>query len=360
MTKLEHPPKQINTADRLFPRKLDLRNGTIDLTHGAGGKASAQLFEELIKPAFSNPMLDAGDDQARFTGAARMVVATDGHVVSPLFFPGGDIGMLSVHGTVNDIAMAGAVPQHLTAGFILEEGFPLSDLKRVVSSMSEAARDAGVAIIAGDTKVVERGKGDGIFITTTGIGYIPDTVTEAPAADRARPGDKIIVSGSLGDHGVTVLAAREALPLITPIESDTAALHGLVSDLLSAAKDVRVLRDPTRGGFATAVNEICRSSGTGAVLTEEAIPIGRPVEAACEILGVDPLYLANEGKLIAVVDPGDAENALAALRAHPLGRQAAIVGEITADRNGFVQMETPMGGRRMVDWLVGDPLPRIC
>lgn len=346
--------------DRLFPKKLDLRRGEIELTHGAGGKASAQLFEELFRPAFDNPLLDPGDDQARFAGSARMVVATDGHVVSPLIFPGGDIGCLSVHGTINDVAMAGAVPQHITAGFILEEGFPLGQLKRIVQSMADAARAAGVSIVAGDTKVVERGKGDGVFITTTGIGYIPDGIAKPPAAHRARPGDKILVSGPVGAHGVTILAAREALPMSAPIESDTAALHGLVAELMAGAPGVRALRDPTRGGLATAINELCRSSGTGALLYEADIPVRRPVEAACEILGVDPLYLANEGKLIAIVAPEEADRALAALKAHPLGMEAAIIGEITEDPDGFVQMETPLGGRRMVDWLVGDPLPRIC
>lgn len=345
---------------RLFPRKLDFRNGTVDLTHGSGGKASAQLFEELFRPAFANPALDRGDDQAHITGASRMVVATDGHVVTPMVFPGGDIGCLSVHGTVNDVAMAGARPIGLTAGFILEEGFPLADLKQIVTSMAAAASQARVPIVAGDTKVVERGKGDGVFITTTGIGIIPDGVQEAPGAHRARPGDAILVSGSLGDHGVTILAAREALPLMAPIESDTAALHTLVADLLKAAPGTRCLRDPTRGGLATAVNEVCRASGVGAVLVEEHLPIRRTVDAACEILGVDPLYLANEGKLIAIVPPEEAATALNALRAHPLGSEAAIIGTVTDDPNGFVQMETPMGGRRMVDWLVGDPLPRIC
>ncbi len=346
--------------DRLFTRKLDLRRGAVELTHGAGGKASAQLFEELFRPAFSNPELDRGDDQARFAGKERMVVATDGHVVKPLFFPGGNIGSLSVHGTINDVAMAGAVPLYLTASFILEEGFAFAELQKVVESMAEAAREAGVAIIAGDTKVVERGKGDGVFISTTGIGAILESVAEPPAADRARPGDKILVSGTMGDHGVTVLAAREALPLMAPIESDTAPLHDLVAALMGAVKGVRVLRDPTRGGLATAINEIARTSGTGAELQESAIPIRRTVEAACEILGVDPLYLANEGKLIAIVAPDEAETALATLKGHPLGRDAAIIGTMTDDPNGFVQMETPMGGRRMVDWLVGDPLPRIC
>lgn len=347
-------------TDRLFSKKLDFARGAIELTHGAGGKASAQLFEELFLPAFHNPMLGAGDDQARFTGHGRMVVATDSHVVSPLFFPGGDIGALSIHGTVNDVAMAGAVPQYLTAGFILEEGFPLKDLRTIVGSMANAAAAAGVSIIAGDTKVVERGKGDGIFINTTGIGIIPDRIAEPPAAHRAAPGDKILVSGTLGDHGVTILSAREGLPLISPIESDSAALNTLVRDLLDATDGVKVLRDPTRGGLATAINELCRSSGTGAVLEETCIPIRKTVDAACELLGVDPLYLANEGKLIAIVSPEEAQTALAALKGHPLGQDAAIIGTITEDAHGFVQMETPLGGRRMVDWLTGDPLPRIC
>ena len=347
-------------TERLFSKKLDFKSGVIDLSHGSGGKASAQLFEELFKPAFANPLLESGDDQARFAGAARMVIATDGHVVNPLVFPGGDIGCLSVHGTVNDIAMSGAIPKYLTAGFILEEGFALSALRTIVHSMADAARAANVQIIAGDTKVVERGSGDGVFITTTGVGFIPDDLIDPPAADKARPGDAILVSGNLGDHGVTVLAAREALPLVTPITSDTAALHTLVAELLKAVPDVRVLRDPTRGGLATALNELCRSSGTGALLKEADIPIRKTVDAACEILGVDPLYLANEGKLIAIVPAEQAETALKSMQAHPLGRDAAIIGEIVEDRNGFVQMETAMGGRRMVDWLTGDPLPRIC
>jgi len=348
------------SKSRLFTRKLDLRNGAVELVHGAGGKASAQLFEELFRPAFSNPALDAGDDAAQLAGGARLVVATDGHVVSPLFFPGGDIGCLAVHGTVNDVAMGGGVPNHLTAGFILEEGFSLSDLKRIVDSMAEAARMAGVTVVAGDTKVVERGKGDGVFITTTGIGTLHPDLATPPAAHRARPGDCILVSGPIGEHGVTILAAREELPLSAPIRSDTAALHGLVAGLIAAVPGIRTLRDPTRGGLATAINEICRSSGTGALLKEAAMPIRRPVEAACEILGVDPLYLANEGKLIAITAAEDAAIALAAMKRHPLGEEAAIIGEIVSDPDGFVQMETPMGGRRMVDWLVGDPLPRIC
>ncbi len=345
---------------RLFAKKLDFSRGRVELTHGAGGKASAQLFEELFQPAFSNPALDRGDDGAQCGGADRLVVATDSHVVSPLFFPGGDIGALAVHGTVNDVAMAGAAPQYLTAGFILEEGFPLSDLRRIVDSMATAAAEARVAVIAGDTKVVERGKGDGVFINTTGVGFIPAWLENPPSASNAKPGDVILVSGSVGDHGVTVLAAREDLPLSGPIESDSAALHDLAMQLLSVVKGVRTLRDPTRGGLATAVNEICRSSGTGALLHEEAIPVRRPVEAACELLGVDPLYLANEGKMIAVTAPEAANDALAVLRAHSLGAEAAVIGEIVEDPDNFVQMETAFGGKRLVDWLTGDPLPRIC
>ncbi|MEL7028144.1 MAG: hydrogenase expression/formation protein HypE [Pseudomonadota bacterium] len=345
---------------RLFPRKLDLKKGRVDLTHGAGGKASAQLFEEIFRPAFANPLLDKADDQARFSMNGRLVMATDGHVVSPLFFPGGDIGCLSVHGTINDVAMAGATPEYLSVGFVIEESFPFADLVRIVRSMAHAAKDAGVAIVAGDTKVVERGKGDGVFITTTGVGRIPDWLENPPAADRAEPGDAILLSGPIGDHGVTILAAREALPLAAPIESDTAALHTLTQALVEAVPDVKCMRDPTRGGLATAMNELCLSSGVGALLREAAIPLRKPVSAACEILGVDPLYLANEGRLIAIVPGPQAKAALAALQSHELGRDAAIIGEIVEDPNGFVQMETELGGRRLVDWLAGDPLPRIC
>ncbi|MEM8800112.1 MAG: hydrogenase expression/formation protein HypE [Pseudomonadota bacterium] len=345
---------------RLFPRKLDFRNGNIELAHGAGGKASAQLFEELFRPAFSNPELDRGDDAAAFEGAARMVVATDGHVVSPLFFPGGDIGTLAIHGTVNDVATSGAIPRYLTAAFILEEGFPLNDLQTIAQSMAAAAREAEISIIAGDTKVVEKGNGDGVFIATTGVGFLPEHIVEKPGAHRAQVGDAILLSGDIGDHGVTILAAREGLPLSAPIKSDTASVHTLAQAIIAAAPGTKCLRDPTRGGVATAVNEICRASGTGAILNEPSIPIRRPVEAACEILGVDPLYLANEGKLIAIVPEAQVDQALAAMHAHPLGERAAKIGRIIEDPDGFVQMETVSGGRRMVDWLVGDPLPRIC
>jgi hydrogenase expression/formation protein HypE len=287
-----------------------------------------------------------------------MVIATDSHVVSPLFFPGGDIGCLAVHGTINDVAMSGASPLCLAATFVLEEGFPLADLRRIVASMAAASHGAGVPVVAGDTKVVEQGKGDGVFITTTGIGVVPDGVDIA--GDRARPGDAILVSGSLGDHGVAIMSLRENLAFETTIESDTAALHGLVAAMVAAVPGIRCLRDPTRGGLATTLNEIGRQSGCGMVIRERDLPIKAQVRAACEFLGLDPLYVANEGKLVAIVPARDAAPALAAMRAHPLGSEAAIIGEVVTDPQGFVQMETAFGGRRNVDWLTGEQLPRIC
>lgn len=342
-----------------YIRALDIKNGRIDMGHGAGGRASAQLIEELFVTAFDNEWLRQGNDQAGFAApAGRMVMATDAHVVSPLFFPGGDIGCLSVHGTVNDIAMSGAKPLYLAASFILEEGFPLADLKRIVDSMAAAARDAGVAIVTGDTKVVERGKGDGVFITTTGVGVVPPGITIDGAA--ARPGDAILVSGTIGDHGVAIMSKRESLSFDTEIRSDTAALNGLVDHMLAAMPRVRVLRDPTRGGLATTLNEIARQSGVGMMLDEAAIPVAPQVDAACEFLGLDPLYVANEGKLVAICPPDDAVALLAAMRVHPLGANAALIGSVTEDPHGFVQMRTRFGGRRIVDWLSGEQLPRIC
>jgi hydrogenase expression/formation protein HypE len=342
-----------------YVRPIDFRNGKVDMGHGAGGRASAQLIEELFVAAFDNPWLRQGNDQAGFgIGAGRMVMATDAHVVSPLFFPGGDIGCLSVHGTVNDVAMAGARPLYLSASFILEEGFPLADLKRIVDSMARAAREAGVAIVTGDTKVVERGKGDGVFITTTGVGVVPEGVHIDGAA--ARPGDAILLSGSIGEHGVAIMSKRESLDFDTEILSDTASLNGLVAQMLAEMPRVRVMRDPTRGGLATTLNEIARQSGVGMEIDEKAIAVAPQVEAACEFLGLDPLYVANEGKLVAICDPADAPALLAAMRAHPLGRQAALIGTVTDDPHGFVQMRTRFGGRRVVDWLSGEQLPRIC
>ncbi len=362
------PPRPASPVKKNYTRPLDIKHGRIDMGHGAGGKAAAQLIEELFVATFDNPWLRQGDDGAVLPlpgfapGAGRIVVATDGHVVSPLFFPGGDVGCLSVHGTINDVAMSGATPLYLSASFILEEGFPLADLQRIVSSMAAAAREAGVPVVTGDTKVVEKGKGDGVFISTTGIGVV------APGLDiggrQARAGDAVLLSGTIGDHGVAVLSQRESLSFETTIESDTAALHTLVAAMLDSVKQapgaLRVLRDPTRGGLATTLNEIARQSGVGMLLREAAIPVKPQVDAACELLGLDPLYVANEGKLVAVVAPEAADAVLAAMRAHPLGQDAARIGEVAADPHHFVQMATRFGGRRVVDWLSGEQLPRIC
>jgi hydrogenase expression/formation protein HypE len=342
-----------------YIRPLDLKHGQVDMTHGSGGRAMAQLIEELFLLAFDNEYLRQQNDQASFAvPPGRMVMATDSHVVSPLFFPGGDIGCLAVHGTINDVAMAGAIPLYLSAGFILEEGFPLADLARIVESMARAAQEAGVPIVTGDTKVVERNKGDGVFINTTGIGVVPAGINIS--GDRARPGDTIIVNGPVGDHGVAILSLRENLSFGTTIQSDTAALHGLVAAMVAAVPDIHVLRDPTRGGLATTLNEISRQSGVGMLLRETDLPIRAEVRAACEFLGLDPLYSANEGKLVAICPSQDAPALLAAMRAHPLGREAAIIGEVIADDHHFVQMETAFGGKRIVDWLTGEQLPRIC
>lgn len=346
-----------------YTRPLDLKNGRVDMNHGAGGRASAQLIEELFARAFDNPTLREGNDGAVLPAPPaghRLVLATDAHVISPLFFPGGDIGALSVHGTVNDVAMMGAQPLYLSASFILEEGLPLADLKRIVDSMAAAAREAGVAIVTGDTKVVEQGHGDGAFISTTGAGWLPPG--RRLGGDLARPGDVVLVSGPIGDHGVAVLSQRESLAFETAIVSDSAALNGLTAALLAAVPEgsVRVLRDPTRGGLATTLNEITRQSGTGITLDEAAIPVRAQVEAACELLGLDPLYVACEGRLVAICAPEVADPLLAAMHAHPLGQQAARIGLVTDDPHRFVQMETRFGGRRVVDWLSGEQLPRIC
>ena len=345
-----------------YVRPLDLRQGRVDMNHGAGGRASAQLVGELFAPAFDNDYLRQGNDGALLSlpPGHKLVMATDAHVISPLFFPGGDIGSLSVHGTVNDVAMLGAVPLYLSASFILEEGFALADLKRIVDSMAAASRAAGVPVVTGDTKVVERGKGDGVFISTTGIGAVPEGRVIGGAM--ARPGDVVIVSGTLGEHGVAVLSRRESLAFETEIVSDSQPLHTLVAAMLAAAPEgaVHVLRDPTRGGLATTLNEIAQQSGIGITLQEAALPVLPQVEAACELLGLDPLYVANEGKLVAFVAPQAAAAVLAAMRAHPAGSAAVVVGEVTADPHHFVQMATRFGGRRMVDWLSGEQLPRIC
>ena len=351
-------------AKRGYARPLDLKRGRVDLTHGSGGRAMVQLIAEVFARHLGNAYLAQGNDGAVLPAPvlqgkpARLVMSTDSHVVSPLFFPGGDIGSLAVHGTLNDVAMMGATPLYLTAGFILEEGFALADLARIVASMAQAARDAGVSVVAGDTKVVERGKGDGVFITTSGVGVLPEGLELGGA--RARPGDAVIVSGSMGDHGVAIMSQRENLSFDATIESDSAALHDLVAAMLATRAALRCLRDPTRGGLAATLNEIAVQSGVGMMLQERAIPVKPVVAAACELLGLDPLCVANEGKLIAICAAADAARLLAAMRAHPLAREAAVIGEVIADARHFVQLDTAFGGRRIVEWLAGDQLPRIC
>lgn len=353
----------MNRARKDYIRPLDFKRGCIDMNHGAGGRASAQLVEELFSPAFDNEPLRQGNDAALLSvppAGHRLVMATDAHVISPLFFPGGDIGCLAVHGTINDVAMLGATPLYLSASFILEEGLALADLRRIVQSMGAASRAAGVPIVTGDTKVVERGNGDGVFISTSGMGVLPAGRDIGGA--RAMVGDAVLISGAIGEHGVAVLTQRESLQFEGTVRSDTAALHTLVAAMLHAVPEgaVRVLRDPTRGGVATTLNEIACQSTVGIVLHEDAIPIQPQVNGACELLGLDPLYIANEGKLLAVVAPDARDDLLAAMRAHPLARDAQVIGEITQDPHHFVQMETSFGGRRVVDWLSGEPLPRIC
>ncbi len=346
-------------SERPYHRPLDVKRGLVELSHGAGGRAMAQLIAQVFHRALENEWLRRGDDQAAFDLAGRLVMTTDAYVISPLFFPGGDIGSLSVHGTINDIAMAGAVPRYLSASFILEEGFPLADLERIAGSMGEAARAAGVAVVTGDTKVVERGKADGVFICTTGVGVVPAGL--AVSVERVRPADQILLSGSLGDHGVAVMSRRHELMFETEIVSDSAPLHGLVAAMAAAGgADLHAMRDPTRGGLASTLNEIARQAGVGVRLCEAAIPVKPGVVAACDLLGLDPLYVANEGKLIAFVAPRSAAAVLAAMRAHPLGAEAAIIGEAVADEHHFVQMSTAFGGERIVDWLAGEQLPRIC
>lgn len=346
-------------STKRFATPLNIRSGKVDMSHGSGGRASAQLIEQIFIKHFANPLLGQGNDSTSFAApAGRMVMATDSHVISPLFFPGGNIGSLAVHGTVNDLAMSGAKPLYLSAGFILEEGFPLADLEAIVISMAEAAVDAEVAIITGDTKVVEKGKGDGVFINTAGVGVLPEGVNIS--GDQARPGDVVICSGDIGDHGVAIMSSRENLEFDTQITSDSAALHTLVQDMLQVTQDIHCLRDPTRGGLATTLNELAAQSGVGIKLQESALPIKPAVLAACELLGLDPLYVANEGKLVCVCPANKGDSLLSVMRDHPLGRQAAIIGQVVEDPHHFVQMQTAFGGSRIVDWLAGEQLPRIC
>jgi hydrogenase expression/formation protein HypE len=331
----------------------------IVLAHGSGGKLSGELIQKIVLPQFRNDLLEPLHDGAMFSvNDTRFAFSTDSYVVSPIFFPGGDIGTLAVHGTVNDLAMCGARPLHLSVGFILEEGLPMDDFRRVVKSMRAAADAAGVTLVTGDTKVVDRGKADKIFINTSGIGLVPKGVNIHPK--RAVPGDKIILSGAIAVHGIAIMSVREGLEFETEIASDTAPLNGLVEAIFATGKDIHVLRDPTRGGITSALSEITQSAGTGMLLDEARIPISEEVKGACEILGLDPLYVANEGKLIAIVPANGADAILAAMQAHPLGREAAIIGEVVADHPGFVLMKTRIGGSRVVDMLSGEQLPRIC
>jgi hydrogenase expression/formation protein HypE len=340
-------------------RKPRLRDERITLVHGAGGKATHTLIEALFLEELGNPLLEPlGDSALIEAGGARLAFTTDAHVVQPLFFPGGNIGSLAVNGTVNDIAVSGARPLVLSAAFVLEEGLEVADLRRIVTSMAEAAREAGVVVAAGDTKVVERGRGDGLTVTTAAIGLVDERVSLG--AEKVRPGDKVIVSGTLGDHGMAVMIARGNLELEVEIESDSASIYPLAESLFALGEDLRWLRDPTRGGLATTLNELTEASGLCVVLDEKALPVREQVVAACEILGLDPLYVANEGKLIAVVAADRADEALASLRAHPLGSEACIVGEVEPEPEGLVLLQTAFGGSRVVDMLAGDPLPRIC
>jgi hydrogenase expression/formation protein HypE len=329
------------------------------LGHGSGGRLSAELLQKVFLPAFQNPALSSLNDQALVTVEdVRLAFTTDSFVVKPLFFPGGDIGSLAVNGTINDLAVGGAEPLFLSVGFILEEGLPLATLHQVVESLSRAAKEAGVAVVTGDTKVVEKGKGDGLFINTSGIGRVPPGINLS--ADQARPGDSILLSGSIGEHGITILSQREGLEFESPIVSDCAALHTLVAGMLEASPAIRCMRDPTRGGLSSALNEIAAQSRVSMELEESAIPIQEAVRGACELLGLDPLYVANEGKLVAIVDAGHAERILAAMRVHPLGKQARIIGRVTGASPGLVTMRTLLGTTRIVDMLSGDQLPRIC
>ncbi len=331
---------------------------TIVLGHGSGGRLTAQLVHDIFVPAFDNEILRRLDDQAVLSlGGARIAFTTDSFVVTPLFFPGGDIGKLAVHGTVNDLAMCGARPLYLSAAFIMEEGLPMDQLSRIVASMAEAAKAAGVAIVTGDTKVVNKGSADKLFVTTTGIGLAPDGV--AIAAANARPGDKVILSGPIGDHGMAVFSQRENLEFEAAIESDTAPLFGLVEAMLGAG-EVHALRDPTRGGLGTSLCEIAGSAGVGVEIHAARIPVREEVRAACEILGMDPLFVANEGKLVAFVAPGSADAILAAMRRAPYGRDAAIIGEAVGAHPGMVLMKTEIGGARVLDLPFGEQLPRIC
>lgn len=334
------------------------RYAEVVLGHGSGGRLSRDLLRDVFVPAFGDALAHQEDQSVLSLPPGRIALTTDAFVVSPPFFPGGDIGDLAVNGTVNDLAVGGAIPMYLSAAFVLETGFSIADLKRVVASMKRAAERAGVRVVTGDTKVVERGKGDGVYITTSGVGVVPSG--RALSATRARPGDKVIVSGTLGDHGIAVLAAREGIQLETTLASDTAPLISLTEAVLAAAPDTRCMRDPTRGGLASALNEIAEASGVGIAIDERAIPLKEEVRGACELLGLDPLYVASEGKLVAIVPEESAAACMRALRGDPLGADAAVIGTVLADRAGTLVLRSVVGGQRIVPLLSGEQLPRIC
>ena len=334
------------------------------LGHGSGGRMTADLVRETFLPLLGNEILAALEDQAtvcfggRHANGARLALSTDSFVVRPIFFPGGDIGRLAVNGTVNDLAVGGAQPLFLAAAFILEEGLPVRDLERIAASMREACDEAGVALVAADTKVVDRGKGDKVFITTTGVGLVPPG--RQLSIHAGRPGDRVLISGTIGDHGVAIMSVREGIEFETVLESDSASLVGLARVILEACPRVRCMRDPTRGGLSSTLNELAEASKVGVKLFEPAIPLRREVRAACEMLGLDPLYVANEGKLVAVVPRDDADRVLAAMQSHPLGENAAIIGELVAEHPGLVTIKSPLGRERVVVMLAGEQLPRIC
>jgi hydrogenase expression/formation protein HypE len=329
------------------------------LDHGSGGRASHELIEKIFMPSFQNPLLaDLNDSAVLELGGARLAFTTDSYVVDPIFFPGGDIGSLAVCGTVNDLAMRGAIPHYLSAGFILEEGFPLADLDQILRSMAKRAEEAGVQIVTGDTKVVPKGMADKLFINTSGIGLIPEGVNVA--GQNARPGDAVLISGTIGDHGLTILSKRESLSFDSPLISDAAPLNHLVREMLQACPDIHVLRDPTRGGLATTLNEIARQSAVGIELWEETIPLRESVLAASELLGLDPYYIANEGKLVALMPAPEAQKVMKVIKQNPYGQDAALIGEVKGENPGKVVLKTVIGGRRLLDMLTGEQLPRIC
>jgi hydrogenase expression/formation protein HypE len=349
--------ERITAMRKRRPRLID---EVVTLAHGAGGKSSAALVDAVFLEAFRNPALEQLGDGAVLTlpSGERLAFSTDSFVVSPLRFPGGSIGHLAVHGTVNDLAVSGAVPRWLSAAFVIEEGFAVSELREIVADMAAAAQAAGVLLVTGDTKVVPRGAADGLYITTAGVGVIPDGRSLSAAS--VRPGDKVLLSGTLADHGMAVMLARGDLGIEADIRSDTAPVSGPVEAMLAAAPNTRWMRDPTRGGLGTVCNELAAEAEIAVILDEEALPVTPLVQGACDLLGIDPVYVACEGKFAAIVPEDEADAALAALRAHPLGRDACVVGEVRAEPAGVVALRNGFGGTRILDMLVGDPLPRIC